>query len=330
MRKVDMYLKEVLDKVMNEGYVSPPSRAVYIDENGVEVPATTKYIINHNEVYDIGAGEFPVTSTRPIYWQKAFGELLWMLVDKSNVVRYTLLGEEDTNSNQSIAEAKAKMCNLQVSLEGKYNVGWWREWTYQKPLPEYGLVAHHIGNTYGAIVRETNSFEKLVNSFKENKYSRRAIHTFWQLEELGYLYNDFSKGKEAKLPPCFYQFILETRNTSEGEKLDMILTARSSDYLMAGNQDRIQYTMLLLVLATHFGMKPGNLHVQYINLHIYNGQFGVVEEFKKRLEQLSHEDEQEPFFGYTGDGDLNNIKMEDFFVGGYQPIKPQIKMPLAI
>lgn len=328
MRKVDKYLAEVLDKVMNEGYDSPPSRAVYIDENGIEVPATTKYIINHSEVYDIGAGEFPVTSTRPIFWKKAFGELLWMLVDKSNVVRYTLQGGEDTNENQTKAEAIAKACNLPVSLEGQYNVGWWREWTYAENI-EHGLVAHHIGNTYGAIVRETNSFEKLVESFKKNKYSRRAIHTFWQLDELDYLYNDESE-KKAKLPPCFYQFILETRKTESGEKLDMILTARSSDYLMASNQDRVQYTMLLLVLAAHFRMQPGNLHVQYINLHIYNGQFGVVEEFKKRLEQLSGEDEQEPFFGYTGNGDLNNIRMEDFFVGGYQPIKPQIKMPLAI
>ena len=209
MNKANQYLLEVIEKIAKEGVSSPPehTRAYYLDAEGNKKPATTKYILNWNEEYDLQKGESPIVDIRPIGVHKAIGELLWMYQDKSNVVRYTYKDKPDTPDNNTEAENYAKSLGLDVSLEGKYGVMWWREWTYQEEVIGTGLIKHHIGDTYGSIIKEHNPLDKIRTLMKKNPYNRRAICNMWQYGEIGYIFGeDNTTTKEAKLPPCFYSF----------------------------------------------------------------------------------------------------------------------------
>lgn len=369
MLKANWYLNEFLKELDKKGVQSPPSRAFYrqIDEQGneVKVPATTRYITKWVETYDLAKDEVPIIDIRPIFIRKSIGELLWMYKDKSNVVRYTLLNKEDTPENQDIAERLAKEANLDVSLEGEYGVKWWNQpnWLYQVEHPELGIVEHNVGDTYGSIIKKYDMLDKVVDLMRKNPYNRRAISSMWQVEKLDYLYNENSDYKAA-LPPCFYAFQLDVREIHGVMYLDMILQGRSSDYLMASNQDRIQYAALIYIIANQLGYKPGELTIVFANTHVYNGQEDAVIEMKKRIQHRGYEEMVNKSFDYTTEADkleeimqqnlrenlvlipnqpdnfklkfdaepgmsIYDIKPEMFSLEGYNPIKPQIKMPIA-
>lgn len=361
-----MYLLQVIEKITKHGVESPPSRAYYIDEAGDKRPATTRYILNWNEEYDLQKGESPLVDIRPIGVKKAIGELLWMYQDKSNVVRYTLKGKADTKENSALAERQATLLHLPVSLEGKYDVRWWRDWTYQEEVPGTDLIKHHIGNTYGAIIARYNPLDKVRAMMKENPYNRRSIVSMWQYDEIEYIEGERNTtDKEALLPPCFYSFHLDVRTVEGVQYLDLKLEGRSSDYLLASNQDRIQYTAMLLILANELGMQPGKLYVNYMNVHIYCNQWNAVEDILERLKLRTLEevlgypvalDELASAREALSNAVLENltvvpkvvqpqprlvlnalegtsfydVTLDDFTMIDYAPLKPNVNIPRAI
>lgn len=346
--KANRYLAELLEKIVTEGTNSPKLRTYIENEAGEREYLHTKYILNWSEEYDLSKNEVPLIDIRPLSWKKAIGELLWMYQDKSNVVRYTMLGLEDTEANNQLAEEEAEKLGLPISLEGKYGVKWWREWTYQKHVPGTNLIEHSIGSTYGDIIQKYNPLDKVRALMKENPFNRRAISSMWQYDALEYLTipeAELPKNKRAKLPPCFWGFQLDVRlinqhpqenmrdYSNENCYLDLCLFGRSSDYLMASNQDRIQYTALLYMLAKELYMKPGKLYVHYMNTHIYSNQFVVLDKMKQRLktrELLQDSKTMEMRLNVPEGTDFYDIKLDDFEIINYDPIKPGIKMQIAI
>ncbi len=78
--KGDMYTKEILDRILEEGTMDINPRPHYDD--GTKAHTLS---VNHGIcTYDISKGEFPITTLRPIAIKSSIGEILWIYQDASN------------------------------------------------------------------------------------------------------------------------------------------------------------------------------------------------------------------------------------------------------
>ncbi len=191
-------------------------------------------------------------------------------------------------------------------LKNKYNIHWWDEWE-SKDRPGT------IGQRYGATVKKHNLMNNLLEGIKKDPYGRRHIMNLWQEE-------DFKETDGLK--PCAYETIWTVR----GEYLDMSLTQRSSDFIVAGHINGMQYTALLMMVARHCGLKPGKFTHYIINLHLYdrheeNAKIMLEREPINCQPNLILNPEKTDFYSFT---------IDDFELVGYESVKPQLKFELAI
>ena len=82
----------------------------------------------------------------------------------------------------------------------------------------------------------------------------------------------------------------------------------SSDYLVAGHVNKMQYVALLMMVARHVGLKPGVFMHVVDNLHIYD----------RHIEQAK------------GKTNFYDFTLDDFELIDYEPVKPQLKFDLGI
>ncbi len=191
-------------------------------------------------------------------------------------------------------------------LKNKYNIHWWDEW-------ESKDVPGTIGQRYGATVKKHNLMNNLLEGIKKDPYGRRHIMNLWQEE-------DFKETDGLK--PCAYETIWTVR----GEYLDMSLTQRSSDFIVAGHINGMQYVALLMMVARHCGLKPGKFTHYIINLHLYdrheeNAKIMIDREAIDCQPKLILNPEKTDFYSFT---------IDDFELVGYESVKPQLKFELAV
>ena len=154
-------------------------------------------------------------------------------------------------------------------LKDKYNVTWWDDWD---------MGDRSIGQAYGAVVKEYKLMENLLKGLKENPFGRRHIMNLWQYSDLN---------KPHGLDPCAYETIWSVRKKNSKLYLDMTLIQRSSDYLVAGHINKMQYTALMLMVARHCGYEAGNFSHLVQNLHIYDRHFDNAKILLERYENSS-------------------------------------------
>ena len=292
MTRADLLLVNDIRNILANGTKDENPRPKY--EDGT--PAYT-YFVNHVvRTYNLQT-EFPICTLRPIAWKSAIKELLWIYQDQS--------------SSLSL-------------LKDKYNVNYWDAWE-SKDIPGT------IGVRYGATVRKHNLLNNLITDIKENPYGRRHIMSLWQEEDF----------KESDgLMPCAFLTIWNVR----GENLDMCLIQRSGDMITAsgaGGVNEVQYACLQIMIAKATGYKPGKFTHFVANEQIYDRHVDAANELLIRAKQQKldlstsngHYDyEFEPVkmnFNPKSDN-FYDFSIEDFSLGNYNPIKPQIKLELGI
>lgn len=191
-------------------------------------------------------------------------------------------------------------------LKNTYGIYWWDDWE-SKDKPGT------IGQRYGATVKKYDLMNRLLDGIKKDPYGRRHIISLWQEDDF----------KETDgLAPCAFQTIFTVR----GEFLDMQLTQRSSDFIVAGNINGMQYVALLMMVARHCGLKPGKFSHNIVNLHLYDRHLEQAKEMLKREPidcnpQLILNPDKTDFYSFVP---------EDFTLIGYESVKPQLKFELAI
>lgn len=191
-------------------------------------------------------------------------------------------------------------------LKNTYGIYWWDDWE-SKDKPGT------IGQRYGATVKKYDLMNRLLEGIKKDPYGRRHIISLWQEDDF----------KETDgLAPCAFQTIFTVR----GEFLDMQLTQRSSDFIVAGNINGMQYVALLMMVARHCGLKPGKFSHNIVNLHLYDRHLEQAKEMLKRepidcKPQLILNPDKTDFYSFVP---------EDFTLIGYESVKPQLKFELAI
>ena len=160
-----------------------------------------------------------------------------------------------------------------------------------------------------------NQVVELIRDIRENPYGRRHIMSFW----------NFANINKKALVECAYETIWSVR----GEYLDMFLTQRSGDMLVAsgaGNVNEVQYAALLMMVARDTGYIPGKFTHLVVNEQIYDRHFDQACEMLERTPS-----EKIPMLILNPDKtNFYDMTIDDFVMINYEPVKPQLKFDLGI
>ena len=199
-------------------------------------------------------------------------------------------------------------------------VNWWEEWN---------IGDETIGQRYGATINRYDLMNQLLYGLKIDPFGRRHIINMFQYSDL----------KETNgLFPCAYETLWSVRKIDGEYYLDMTLTQRSNDYIMAGYINKIQYVALQMMVASHCGYKLGKFCHLVQNLHVYDRHMDAVKEILDRQELSIPSKNTQPTFireypslELTTNSDFYNITVDDFKISGIDGIqKLSHKLEIAV
>ena len=259
----------------------------------------TVKIPSHHFTLDLSK-EFPVLTTKQLFFRQAILEMLWIYQAQSNDVRW--LKERGVNiwneweideegywrANQKVPDENGRLVNREVvKFFGK-------EW------------AHTIGTAYGYIVKKFGMTQKLINTIKTNPTDRRMVMTLWQDDYID----------TAVLPSCVWSSEWDVTN---GE-LNAWVHQRSCDVPLGLPFNVTQYAVLLNLIAHCTGLKPGKLEWSIKDAHIYVNQIDGIKEQIRRFDTdgdlpaptLWINPDVRDFFAIDSSRDIVDIKIENY------------------
>lgn len=206
-------------------------------------------IIDADFTFNVGAGEFPLVTTRKSFAKQAIMELIGYLRGYSSAAQFREIGVNTWNANANENEAWQRNPNR----KGEDDMG-----------RVYGVQGRQWTNSRGEVF---DQLEKIYMNLSQRVDDRGEILTFWNPGE-------FSQGC---LRPCMHthQFSIL------GDTLHLNSFQRSNDFLLGQVFNMVQCYMLLALMAQITGLKPGLAKQKIINLHIYEDQYNVLMEYKQ-------------------------------------------------
>ncbi len=195
-----------------------------------------------------------------------------------------------------------------LAVAREMGVNWWEEWN---------IGDETIGQRYGATINRYDLMNQLLYGLKIDPFGRRHIINMFQYSDL----------KETNgLFPCAYETLWSVRRIHVEYYLDMTLTQRSNDYVMAGYINKIQYVALQMMVASHCGYKVGKFCHLVQNLHVYDRHMDAVKEILER-KPLN----QQPSIELTTNNNFYNITVDDFKIFDNEGIqKLSQKLEIAV
>lgn len=243
--------------------------------------------------------EFPMLTTKQVFYKNAITEMLWIYQAQSNDVRW--LQERgnhiwDEWEIDSFGNWNATQNVLENGVLVKKDVSkhFGEEW------------AHTIGTAYGWIVNRYKLIDGLIDKIKNNPTDRRMIMSLWQNEFL----------ETAVLPSCVWS---SEWDVTDG-RLNAYVHQRSSDVALGLPFNVTQYATLACMLAKCTGLKPGRLDWSIKDAHIYVNQIdGIKKQIKrgKELEDLPAPElwlnpEINDFYEFDNSKELKDIKFLNY------------------
>ena len=190
-------------------------------------------------------------------------------------------------------------------------VTWWDPWD---------IGDGTIGQRYGATVKRYDLIHNLIEDIKKDPYGRRKVMSLWQETDLR---------ETAGLAPCAFLTIWNVR----GKYLDMAMIQRSGDMLTAsgaGGINEIQYAGLLMMVAKVCSLAPGKFTHFVANEQIYDRHIENAHKMLARGAMDITEGMPRLVLNKEAGCNFEDIKLEDFEMLDYNPLKPQLKFELGI
>jgi len=254
-------------------------------------------VINADLSYDVGAGEFPLVTTRKSFYKAAIAEMIGYLRGYDNAADFRALGTRtwDANANDN-ADWLAN-----PHRKGEDDCGF-----------IYGKVARNFPKPDGGSV---DLLRKIIDDLKAGKDDRGEILTFYHP-------GAFHMGC---LRPCMYSHHFSLL----GDRLYLNSTQRSCDVPLGLNFNMVQVYFLLAIVAQITGHKPGMAYHKIVNAHIYEDQLEWMRDVQLKREPLAP-----PTLKINPDirslEDLETwVTMDDFEVEGYE-YHPAIQYPFSV
>lgn len=208
--------------------------------------------------------EFPVLTTKQLFFRAAITEMLWFYQAKSNDVRWLKERGVKIWDEWEIAEDGYWRAEQMIPGEDGKLV---RTKVEKYFGPEW---AHTIGTAYGYIINKFNLTDRLLNTVKNNPTDRRCVLTLWQ--------DDYVP--TAVLPSCVWSTEWDVTNG----RLSAWVHQRSCDVPLGLPFNVTQYATLLSLVAHCTGLEVGTLDWSIKDAHIYVNQIDGIKEQIERFE----------------------------------------------
>mgnify|MGYP001208306788 FL=1 len=278
----------------------------FILENGHEKDDRTNTgtlsSFGHQLEFDLSEG-FPAITTKSLAWKGVVSELLWFL--------------EGSNDERRLAEIRFDKNRNELKDLNKYSTIWTDN--ADKQGKELGYentdTKKILGPVYGVQWRNwsgKDQLEELINNLKNNPDSRRHILSAWNVEEI----------HKMALPPCHVMSQFYIHN----DEISCHMYQRSADMFLGVPFNIASYALLLSIIAKILNLKPKRFIHSFGDAHIYKNSLEQVKE------QISRDPKKLPKLkipNLNSLEDLNNYKIEDFILIGYEP-HPPIKARMAV
>ena len=281
MNKADIYLRETLLEILEEGQVDRDPRPKWEDGS----PAHSKFVTQKVFQYNISKGEFPITTLRPTALKGAWYDIEAIYLKQTNILE---------EMHPSIHSWWKDFTHKKLSRDGQGNIfgrGLLGVLKSSFKNNDYSDIhdINSLGNTYGHTIKRYNLIGKLLKGLEENPFGRRRKINLWQEQQV----IDDPKALE----PCAGLTLWSVReyvyNAMRADciikrYIDITLVQRSQDFAVTSSINPAQYTMLAMMVANHLTFKTGIKHevgkllhiVQ--NCHVYLRHMDAVNELLDR------------------------------------------------
>jgi thymidylate synthase len=224
-------------------------------------------------VFDLRNGDFPLLTTKKIFFKGVKVETLWYLRGETHI--------------KYLKEHGVKIWDEWVKEETDMEVG-----------PIYGPQWVTWNNIHGDNI---NQIQKLVDEIKRAPRSKGLFVTSWNPAELGFNF--------VKLRPC--HGIFHCNIDSDGF-LNMKMYQRSADMFLGVPFNIASYALLLMMLAQVTGLKPGRMIHTYGDAHIYENHVEQLKIQLQREPMALPKLELNPDIKNIFDFTLDDITLRDY------------------
>lgn len=259
--------------------------------------------------------EFPLLTTKKVYWNGVIHELYWFMSGQSNIkylvdhnvhiwddYPYKIYVEkfgDAMTKDEFIAKIKddAEFAKQHGELPHIYGESW-RRWPA------------HDG-------RKVDQLGWAIEELRKDPDAHNTLVTSWNPE---YLYSMAAPGQGARFPICHNMYQL---NIKHG-RVCMQLYQRSADIFLGVPFNIASYSLLTAIIAKILGREAGEFVHTFGDLHIYENHR------EQAKEQLSRTPNPLPTISFTHDfKSLDEFKPEYVQLNDYQA-HPPIKAELTI
>lgn len=258
----------------------------------------TLSIFSYNMKFNLRE-EFPLLTTKKVYWKGVVEELLWFISGSTdaNILKDKKVNIWNDNTSREFLDNRG-LINYK---EGDIGPGYGFQWRY--------FGAKYISKDDNYKGQGVDQLKWVINEIKTNPNSRRIIMSAWNPVDID----------KMALPPChcFIQFWV-----NNGE-LSSQMYQRSCDVGLGVPFNIASYALLTCLIAKICKLNPGDFYYCMGDSHIY----------KNHIEQLKEQITRTPFKFPTIEikdiDDIDNIKYDDIILKDYQ-CYDNIKMNMAI
>jgi dihydrofolate reductase/thymidylate synthase len=252
--------------------------------------------------YSLRNDEFPLLTTKRVFWRGVAEELLWFVNGSTNA---KLLQEKnikiwDGNASREFLDSRG----LTEREEGDLG-------------PVYGFQWRHFGADYDTMHGDytgkgVDQLARVIDTIKNNPTDRRILLSAWNPAALDLM----------ALPPChmFAQFYV-----ANGE-VSCQMYQRSADLGLGVPFNIASYALLTRMIADVCGLKAGEFVHVMGDAHVYLNHREALNvqlcRAPRPFPRLTIKESAEP-------RDIDGFVFEDFTVHDYQPHKT-IKMEMAV
>lgn len=337
MNKVDKTYVELLLEIKEQGFDCEPART--------NMPKTKALF---GEKLEFDNKIYPILQGKKVSFKNILVELLWFLKGDTNIkflnengckiwnddaYRFYLekggsLTKDDFVKN-SINQTGYPWNNIsefnpeKLKLEN-YNIYGDCGRIYGFQWRNLGANNCEINNNSDIRKREkVDQIDRLIKGLIKNPFSRYHIVDSWNIQ-------DFFEEYQC-LPACHTNFMCNVFK-KEGEfYLDLAYRQRSCDTPLGVPYNIASYALLQRILCEITGYKIGKLICYLDNVHYYENQQEYVNTYIQRAlnNEIPDEDVQVIIDSSNWNGNIDNIKIEDFKIMNYKPLDT-IKATLSV
>ena len=237
-------------------------------ENGVDVinertGSICRTILNQRIQFD--GNEFPLLTTRKMYWKQAIGEMVGYIRGYTNTEQFHLLGVHTWDAN-ALNPAWAESDIGKAMIEDGHDLG-----VIYGASANAKIDVNYLGTNLvfcaNDVVRtitinKQNSYLQICSQLRKGSTDRGLIWSFWNPELF----------KFGCLRPCMYSHQFSVLDGT----LHLTSTQRSCDLPLGGAFNLVQCWFLLNITAKLTGLKVGTVTWNITNTHIYGNQIPLV------------------------------------------------------